>query len=61
MGKHTKIGQAITSRNAVTGELHDLAYWHRMLKAAQENDLALHVELAYQQIDKLLDAKLAAR
>jgi len=59
MGKHTQ--EPMTSRNAVTGEAHDLAYWHRMLLAAQADDRVLHVEMAYWQIDRLLDQKLATR
>ncbi len=60
MGKHAK-QQLITSRNAVTGENHDLAYWHRSLMTARREGLALHEEMAYEQIDKLLDAILASR
>lgn len=56
MGKHAKVTAVAT-----TVEPRDLAYWHRMLMAARKDGLALHEEMAYEQIDKLLDAKLAAR
>lgn len=59
MAKHAQ--EPITSRNAITGEVHDLPYWFRMLQTAKDDDCVLHVEKAYEQIDRLLDKKLAAR
>jgi hypothetical protein len=59
MGKHAQ--EPMTSRNAKTGEVHDLAYWHRMLVTAQTEGYPMHTEMIYKQIDRLLDEKLATR
>ena len=60
MGKHTK-SEPITSRNAKTGEMHDLRYWWSQWQTAKASGVVLHEEQALSQIDRLLDAKLAAR
>lgn len=56
MGKHAKVTAIATAV-----EPRDLAYWHRSLMTARREGLALHEEMAYEQIDKLLDARLAGR
>ncbi len=56
MAKHAKVTTVAT-----TVEPRDLAYWHRSLMTARREGLALHEEMAYEQIDKLLDAILASR
>ena len=59
MAKHAQ--EPITSRNAKTGEVHDLPYWHRMLMTARDEGYPMHEEMIYKMIDRLLDQKLAAK